>query len=87
MLHIGIAMNERVTVEIDSETLKRAREAGIDLSDALTRALRRTLPPQKTEAERKREADAWYAENKAVVDWYNQLIAEHGLFSDSTRKF
>jgi post-segregation antitoxin (ccd killing protein) len=80
-------MNERVTVEIDSETLKRARAAGLDLSDVLTRALRRTLPPQKTEAERKREADAWYAENKAEVDWYNAFIAEHGLFSDSTRKF
>jgi post-segregation antitoxin (ccd killing protein) len=80
-------MNERVTVELDAETLKRAREAGWDLSDVLTRALRRTLLPPKTEAERKREADAWYAENKAEVDWYNQFIAEHGLFSDSTRKF
>jgi post-segregation antitoxin (ccd killing protein) len=80
-------MNERVTVELDSETLKRAREAGLDLSDVLTRALRRTLPLQKSEAERKREADAWYAENKAEVDWYNAFVAEHGLFSDSTRKF
>ena len=82
-----IVMNERVTVEIDAETLRRAREAGIDLSDVLTRALRRTLPPQKTGTDRKREADAWYAENKAEVYWYNQFIAEHGLFSDSTRKF
>ena len=80
-------MNERVTVEIDSETLKRAREAGLDLSDVLARALRRTLPRQKTEAERNREADAWYAENKAEVDWYNEFITKHGLFSDSTRKF
>lgn len=80
-------MNERVTVEIDSETLKRAREAGLNLSDVLTRALQRTLPPQKTEAERKREADAWYAENKAEVDWYNEFVAKQGLFSDSTRKF
>jgi post-segregation antitoxin (ccd killing protein) len=80
-------MNERVTVEIDAETLARARQAGLDLSDVLTRALRRTLPLQKTEAERKREADAWYAENKAEVNWYNGFIAEHGLFSDSTRKF
>jgi post-segregation antitoxin (ccd killing protein) len=80
-------MNERVTVELDAETLARARAAGLDLSDVLTRALRRTLPPQKTETERKCEADAWYAENKAEVDWYNAFIAEHGLFSDSTRKF
>lgn len=80
-------MNERVMVEIDAETLRRAREAGLDLSEVLARALRRTLPLQSTEADRKREADAWYAENKAEVDWSNQFVAEHGLFSDSTRKF
>jgi antitoxin CcdA len=80
-------MNERVTVEVDAETLKRAREAGVDLSETLTRALHRVLPQRKSEEERKREADAWYAENKAEVDWYNSFVAEHGLFSDSTRKF
>jgi post-segregation antitoxin (ccd killing protein) len=81
-------MNERVTVELDAETLKRAREAGLDLSELLTRAVRRVLPsPPKSDDERKREADAWYAENKTEVDWYNAFIAEHGLFSDNTRKF
>lgn len=80
-------MNERVTVEIDAETLARAREAGLDLSETLTRALQRVLPPRKSEAERKREADAWYAEHKEEVDYYNDYVAKHGLFSDGNRTF
>ena len=81
-------MNERVTLEVDAEMLKRARDAGLDLSELLTRAMQRVLPPPpKSDEERKREADAWYAENRAEVDWYNAFIAEHGLFSDGTRKF
>jgi antitoxin CcdA len=79
-------MNERVTVEIDSETLKRAREAGLDLSQTLARALRRDLPPLSDE-ERKREAERWYQENKKAVDASNDYVEKHGLFSDGMRMF
>lgn len=79
-------MNERVTVEIDAETLARAREAGIDLSRTLTRALRRELP-LVSDAERKRAADEWYKENKEAVDASNEYVEKHGLFSDGMRMF
>jgi antitoxin CcdA len=79
-------MNERVTVELDAETLARARAAGIDLSKVLARALRRELPPP-SDAEREQAADQWYQENKEAVDSYNEFVAEHGLFSDAYRKF
>jgi antitoxin CcdA len=78
-------MNERVTVELDAEMLARARAAGLDLSELLTRAVRRVLPPR--DEERKRAAEQWYAENKEAVDSYNEFIAKHGLFSDHVRKF
>lgn len=79
-------MNERVTVEIDSETLKRAQEAGVDLSQTLARALRRELPLLSDE-ERKREAERWYQENKEAVDASNEYVEKHGLFSDGMRMF
>jgi len=79
-------MNERVTVELDAETLKRAREARVDLSRTLTRALLRELPPL-TDEERKRAADKFYAENKEEIDSYNDFVAKHGLFSDGIREF
>jgi antitoxin CcdA len=81
-------MNERVTVEVDAETLKRAREAGLDLSELLTRAMHRVLPPQrKSDEERKQAAEAWYRENKEAVDASNELMDKHGLFSDGVRMF
>ena len=80
-------MNERVTVELDSETLKRAREAGLDLSDLLTTAVKRVLRPRLSDEERKRAADAWYQENKEAVDASNELMEKHGLWSDGARMF
>jgi antitoxin CcdA len=81
-------MNEPVTVELDSETLARARAAGLDLSVELKRALHRILPPPKlSDEERKRAADQWYAENKDAVDAYNEYVEKHGLFSDGMRTF
>jgi antitoxin CcdA len=81
-------MNERVTVELDAETLKRAQEAGLDLSELLNRAVRRVLPPlRKSNEERKREAEQWYAENKDAVDAYNEYVEKNGLFSDGMRTF
>ena len=79
-------MNERVTVELDAETLARARAAGVDLSQVLTRALLRILPSASDE-DRKRAADKWYAENKEEVDFYNEYVEKHGLFSDGRRMF
>lgn len=80
-------MNERVTIELDAEMLARARAAGLDLSELLTRAVRRVLPPPTSEEERKRSAEQWYAENKEAVDAYNEYVEKHGLFSDGMRTF
>jgi antitoxin CcdA len=80
-------MGERVTVEVDAELIAAANDAGIDLSELLTHALRRRLPPKLTDAEREAEAKKWYEENKEAVDAYNELIKKHGLFSDGWRKF
>jgi antitoxin CcdA len=79
-------MNERVTVELDAETLARARAAGVDLSRILARALLRELPPL-SEEERRLAAERFYAENKEEIDYYNDYVAKHGLFSDGSRTF
>jgi len=79
-------MGERVTVELDSEALAAAREAGIDLSELLVQALRRCLPNLHAES-REEAARTWYEENKEAVDAYNKMIEANGLFSDGVRKF
>jgi antitoxin CcdA len=77
-------MGERVTVELDPEIVAAAREAGVDLSELLSRALRRHLP-QLDPSEREQAARRWYKENKEAVDAYNEMIEKHGLFSDGVR--
>ena len=79
-------MNERVTLELDAETLARARAAGVDLSRVLMRALHSELPPL-TDQERKLAAEQWYNDNKEAVDASNEYVEKHGLFSDGIRKF
>jgi antitoxin CcdA len=79
-------MNERVTVELDAKALAAAREAGIDLSELLSHALRRRLP-QLNSSEREQAAHQWYEDNKDAVDAYNEMIEMHGLFSDGVRMF
>lgn len=76
-------MNERVTVEVDSETLKRAREAGADLSLVLKQALRRRFPPN--EQEREKIAAQWRRDNKEAVESCNNFIERHGLLASRLR--
>jgi antitoxin CcdA len=82
-----VRVKESVTLELDGETLARAREAGIDLSALLELTLRRALRPQPSEAERKRIAQQWYEDNKEAVDGYNEYVEKYGLFSDGHRTF
>ncbi len=79
-------MNERISIELDSESIAAAKEAGIDLSQLLRDALRRRLPHLQP-ADREAIARQWYEENKEAVDSYNKFVAEHGLLSDGVRKF
>jgi len=79
-------MGERITLELDSESIAAAKEAGIDLSQLLVHALRRRLPKLHA-AEREATARQWYEENKEAIDSHNKFVEQHGLFSDGFRKF
>ena len=58
-------MGEPVTVELDSESIAAAKEAGIDLSKSLVEALRRKLPKLHA-AEREKAAREWYEETRTL---------------------
>lgn len=79
-------MNERVTLELEATALEAAREAGINLSELLSHALKRRLP-QLNPSQQEQAAQRWYDDNKTAVDAYNEMIAAHGLFSDGIRTF
>ena len=66
-------------VSVRSDLLAAAREAGVNLSAALERALTEEL------AARKRKQ--WRTENREAIQAYNEHVEKHGTFSDDLRNF
>ena len=66
-------------VSVRSDLLSAAREAGVNLSATLERALTEEL------AELKRKK--WREENRDAIAAYNEHIDKHGAFSDGVRSF
>jgi antitoxin CcdA len=74
------AIPKRATnVSVRSDLLEAAREAGLNLSATLERALTEELAA----ARRKR----WREENREAIQAYNEHIEKHGVFSNDVRKF
>jgi len=74
------ATSKRATnVSVRSDLLAAAREAGINLSAALERALTEEL----ARAKRKK----WRQDNREAIAAYNEHVEKHGTFSDDVRSF
>jgi antitoxin CcdA len=66
-------------VSIRSDLLDAAREAGVNLSATLERALAEELASVKRAR--------WREENRDAIAAYNEYVEEHGAFSDGLRSF
>ncbi len=76
----GHSVPKRATnVSVRGDLLTAAREAGVNLSATLERALTEAL------AEVKRRK--WREDNHNAIAAYNEHIDEHGVFSDGVRSF
>jgi antitoxin CcdA len=74
------AVPKRATnVSVRSDLLVAAREAGVNLSATLERALTEELAAAK----RKK----WREENRDAIQAYNEHIEKDGVFSDGVRRF
>jgi antitoxin CcdA len=66
-------------LSIRSDLLDAAREAGVNLSATLERALAEELANVKRAR--------WREENRDAIAAYNDYVNEHGAFSDGVRSF
>ena len=73
------APKQAVNLSINRELLDAAREAGVNLSAALEEALN-----EKVAAARR---EKWKGENAEAIAAYNDLLTEHGVFSEGQRSF
>lgn len=79
-------MTKRVTLALEDDVIAAAENAGVDLSEVLSRALRRSLP-QLQEKDREAANARWRDENREAIEAVNRFINENGLFSDGARMF
>ncbi len=73
------APKQATNLSINRDLLNAAREAGVNLSAALEEVLQ-----EKVAAARREQ---WKLENAEAIAEYNDLIAEHGTFSEGQRSF
>ncbi len=80
-------MREKVALELDTEAIRAAEAAGLDLSEVLLEALYRKIPTLDAE-ERAERARQWLEQNREAIESLNRLIEKDGfVFSDGARTF
>jgi antitoxin CcdA len=77
MADVNDAKRKAINVTVDVALAREAREAGVNISGVLDRALR-------AEMKSVREAK-WRDENRAAIEAMNQYVEEHGLPLDKYR--
>jgi antitoxin CcdA len=77
--HDGTVAKRATNVSIRSDLLDAARDAGINLSATLERAVAEEL----ANVRRAR----WREENREAIAAYNEYVDAHGTFSDGVRTF
>lgn len=70
---------QATNLSIRGDLIAAAREAGINLSATLERALIEEL----ARARQRR----WLADNREAIEAYNELVEQRGVFSDDVRSF
>jgi len=73
------APKKPTNVSINSDLLAKAKDLKINLSSTLEAAL--------AELVNAKQRELWRNQNKNAIEAYNQLVDEHGTFSDDLRSF
>ena len=76
-------------VEVEAESVERAKEVGLDVSQTVELALRRALafrPGERTPRDEER-ARRWREDNAEAIRASNEELERNGLWSDGLRLF
>jgi len=66
-------------LSVNSDLVEKAREFDVDLVATLEDALALEV--------HKRQSETWLEENREAIEAYNELVAQHGVFSTGLRGF
>lgn len=73
------APKKATNLSVNSDLLAKSRALNVNLSATLEKALQAELAAVS--------AKKWQKDNQASIKAYNNLIEEHGCFSDNFREF
>ncbi|HAG94023.1 MAG: acetoacetyl-CoA synthase [Pseudomonadales bacterium] len=73
------APKKPTNVSINSDLLSKAKSLKINLSATLESALIKLV--------NEKQRELWREENRDTIASYNQMVEEHGTFSDDLRSF
>ncbi|RLT91008.1 type II toxin-antitoxin system CcdA family antitoxin [Ketobacter sp. GenoA1] len=73
------APKKPTNVSINSDLLSKAKSLKINLSATLESALIKIV--------NEKQRELWREENRDTIASYNQIVEEHGTFSDDLRSF
>lgn len=79
MSTVATKLKQNINVTLETSLVSEAREAGINFSQTLAKAVKAEL--------KSRANEKWQRDNAAALDYLNKLSDEHGLFSDEYRTF
>lgn len=73
------AAGDSIRLDVNRDLLQKARELGVDLAATLEEALALEV--------HRRLRETWLEENRESIEAYNELVAQHGVFSTGLRGF
>jgi antitoxin CcdA len=73
------ATKKPTRLSVNGDLLEKARELGVDLATTLEDALALEV--------HRRQRETWLEENREAIEAYNELVAQHGVFSIGLRGF
>lgn len=73
------APKKPVNLSANSDLMRIAKKAGINLSNTLEEAVLEKL--------RAMQEEEWFEENKEAVEAYNARVTKHGVFGAGKRRF
>jgi antitoxin CcdA len=73
------ARKAATNLSLPIELVRRAKAAGLNLSQVVERALAAAI--------RDAEQGRWLSENERAIEQYNELVERHGVFGDEFRRF
>jgi antitoxin CcdA len=79
VLYDRAAARKPTRLDVNSDLLEKARELGVDLAATLEEALALEV--------HRRLRETWLEENREAIEAYNELVAQHGVFSTGLRGF